>query len=53
MPYTKHVYAKAHVFDETGEETIKPYADIVPIIRDSDFITHLQSRMLTKSGRYT
>jgi hypothetical protein len=37
MPYTSHVHAKAHFFNEEGVEPGTPYDQLVPIISQSDF----------------
>jgi sugar phosphate isomerase/epimerase len=37
MPYTFHVHAKAHVFDEEGVEPYTPYDKLVTILRESGF----------------
>jgi sugar phosphate isomerase/epimerase len=37
MPYTKHVHAKAHVFDENGEEPNIPFSTLIPIIKESGY----------------
>ena len=37
MPYTKHVHAKAHVFDENGEEPNIPFDTLIPIIKESGY----------------
>ena len=37
MPYAVHVHAKAHSFNEKGEEMNTPYDKLIPIIRESGF----------------
>lgn len=37
LPYTVHVHAKAHRFDEKGEEPTIPFNKLIPIIRESNF----------------
>ena len=37
MPYTVHVHAKAHVFDESGEEPNTPFGKLIPITKESGF----------------
>jgi sugar phosphate isomerase/epimerase len=37
MPYTVHVHAKAHVFDDKGEEPNTPYDRLITIISECGF----------------
>jgi len=37
MPYTVHVHAKAHAFDENGEEVNTPYKELLTIIKESGY----------------
>lgn len=37
MPYAVHVHAKAHAFDERGEEVNTPYKELLTIIKESGY----------------
>lgn len=37
MPIAVHVHAKAHEFDEKGEEPFTPYKDLLTIIKESNY----------------
>ena len=37
LPYTIHVHAKAHVFDENGEEPNIPYGKLINILKEGNF----------------
>jgi sugar phosphate isomerase/epimerase len=37
VPYTKHVHAKAHVFNERGEEPNIPFHKLIPILKESGY----------------
>jgi sugar phosphate isomerase/epimerase len=37
MPYSYNVHAKAHQFDEKGEEPTIPYGELIPIIKKSGY----------------
>ena len=37
MPYAFHVHAKAHVFDESGEEPNAPYDKLLGILKESGY----------------
>ncbi|MEM2424904.1 MAG: TIM barrel protein [Candidatus Bathyarchaeia archaeon] len=37
LPYTVHVHAKAHMFDEKGEEPNIPYDKLITILKDGGF----------------
>ncbi len=43
MPYTVHVHAKAHVFDERGEEPNTPYDKLIPIIKEAGFTGYISA----------
>ncbi len=37
IPYSNHVHAKAHQFNEKGEEPTIPYGELIPIIKESGY----------------
>lgn len=37
LPYTVHVHAKAHVFNERGEEANIPYDKLITILKEGEF----------------
>lgn len=37
LPYAVHIHAKAHSFNEKGEEENTPYDQLIPIIKESGF----------------
>jgi len=37
MPYTIHVHAKAHMFNEKGEELTHPYKELITILKESGY----------------
>lgn len=41
MPYSYHVHAKAHQFDENGEEPTIPYGELIPIIKQSGYTGYI------------
>ncbi|MEM2643639.1 MAG: TIM barrel protein [Candidatus Bathyarchaeia archaeon] len=43
MPYTVHVHAKAHFFDERGEEPNTPYDKLIPIIKEAGFSGYISA----------
>ena len=43
MPYTIHVHAKAHGFDEDGEEVNTPYREILAVIKESGYDGYISS----------
>jgi hypothetical protein len=43
MPYTVHIHAKAHVFDENGEEPNTPYSKLIPITKSSGFSGYISA----------
>lgn len=43
LPYTVHIHAKAHVFDERGEEPNTPYDKLIPIIKEAGFTGYISA----------
>jgi sugar phosphate isomerase/epimerase len=43
MPYTIHIHAKAHVFDEDGEEPNTPYNKLISITKESGFSRYISA----------
>jgi sugar phosphate isomerase/epimerase len=43
MPYTVHVHAKGHVFDEKGEEPNAPYDKLITILKESGYCGYISA----------